>query len=143
MSVEAYFVYPLKTSPFEESAPTENPYTPNTVTNIRGSRRDCVGEKNIKWLYEFQYGTQCRLFIQCRERGWGWRWGGGLKEKHVGNMGDWLDIDFLVELWGEPGRGCSHPTPTCSALLYTICDEWGLSHLLSYSSVCPIKHKLQ
>jgi len=25
---------------------------------------------------------------------------GGLKEKHVRNMGDWLDIDFLVELWG-------------------------------------------
>ena len=70
MSAEDYFVYPLQTSPFEESAPTENPYTPNTVTNIRGSRRDGVGEKNIKWLYEFQYGTQCRLFIQWRWEEW-------------------------------------------------------------------------
>ena len=70
MSAEDYFVYPLQTSPFEESAPTENPYTPNTVTNIRGSRRDGVGEKNIKWLYEFQYGTQCRLFLQWRWEDW-------------------------------------------------------------------------
>lgn len=32
------------------------------------------------------------------------------------------------------GGGCSHPTPTCSPLLYTICDEWGLSHLRLHSS---------
>lgn len=85
---------PLKTSPFEDISPTENPYTPNTVTNIRGGIRDGVGEKNIKWLYEFQYGTQCRLFIQ-------WARGGVRDEREpCGNMGDWFDIDFLAELGG-------------------------------------------
>ena len=50
MRAQDYFVFPLETSPFEESAPTENPYTRNTVTNIRGTRRGGVGEKNLKWL---------------------------------------------------------------------------------------------
>ena len=57
---------------------------------------------------------------------------GGVKEKHVRNMGDWLDIDFLVELWGWAGPGVLSSNP--DLLSVVIHDVWRVGAITSSPS---------